>query len=78
VAGIAVANDDTAFLHLMEDLLVDAGYRVRLHSTTDSILDTLISEPPDLLILILWSNSGMQGCDSCTRSGTARTLPICP
>lgn len=48
---IAVVNDDTAFLHLMEEALREEGYRVLLHLTTDGALDKLVAESPDLIIL---------------------------
>jgi DNA-binding response OmpR family regulator len=51
MALIAVVNDDTAFLQLMEDVLTDVGYRVRLLLTTDGVEETLAQERPALMIL---------------------------
>lgn len=48
---IAVMNDDTAFLQLMQEALVDEGYRVRLHFTTDGVEDAIAQEHLDLMIL---------------------------
>jgi DNA-binding response OmpR family regulator len=48
---IAVVNDDTTFLQLMEDALADEGYRVRLYMTTDGVADAIVREPPDLMLL---------------------------
>jgi DNA-binding response OmpR family regulator len=48
---IAVVNDDTAFLQLMEDALTDEGYRVRLSMSTDGVADAIAREHPNLLIL---------------------------
>lgn len=48
---IAVVNDDTAFLQLMQDALEGEGYRVRLHFTTDGVEDAIARERPDLMVL---------------------------
>jgi CheY-like chemotaxis protein len=51
MAFIVVVDDDTTFLQLMEEVLTDAGYRVRLLLTTDGAKDILAHERPDLMIL---------------------------
>lgn len=48
---IAVINDDTAFLRLMQDLLVGEGYEVTLHIEGDSAHDKVRESTPDLVVL---------------------------
>jgi CheY-like chemotaxis protein len=51
MALIAVINDDSAFLHLMHDLLEDEGYDVRLHHEGSDAHVVVKDESPDLIIL---------------------------
>jgi len=48
---IAVVNDDTAFLSLMNDLLNAEGYQTLLCIESDKAYETLKEKNPDLLIL---------------------------
>ncbi len=48
---IAVVNDDTTFLELMNDLLSDEGYRTMLIKEGDKAYKRLREEKPDLVIL---------------------------
>ena len=50
-ALIAVVNDDTTFLKLMQELLSDEGYRVVLHIEGSSAYQLIKEEMPDLVIL---------------------------
>lgn len=48
---IMVVNDDTAFLHLMKELLTDEGYEVILHIHAETAWEAIRREQPDLVIL---------------------------
>jgi len=48
-----VIDSDTDFLHLMSDLLSDAGYQVELFSDPQSIIDNPDRERPAVIILDL-------------------------
>jgi CheY-like chemotaxis protein len=48
---IAVVNDDTAFLNLMNELLSDEGYRTILWIEGDSAFEMVRREQPALVIL---------------------------
>ena len=51
MARVTVINDDTAFLELMHDVLVDAGYEVSLHREGAQAHPRVREEQPDLVIL---------------------------
>ena len=48
---IAVVNDDTAFLELMQELLDDAGYRAFIHRESDTAYTAIRNAMPALVIL---------------------------
>ena len=48
---IAVVNDDTVFLRLMNELLVDEGYNTRIIMASDQAYEQIRAEPPDLVVL---------------------------
>lgn len=48
---VAVINDDTQFLHMMEIILTEAGYDVLLQVESGAAFDTICSWQPDLVIL---------------------------
>jgi DNA-binding response OmpR family regulator len=48
---IIVANNDTAFLHLMEDLLSEEGYDVTVVAASDQAYDLIRKDKPALVIL---------------------------
>jgi CheY-like chemotaxis protein len=50
---ILVANNDTAFLHLMEDLLAEEGYEVTVTAANDQAYDLIRKDRPALVILDL-------------------------
>ncbi len=50
---IVVANNDTAFLHLMDDLLTEEGYEVTLTTANDQAYDLIRKTPPHLVIIDL-------------------------
>ena len=48
---VAVVNDDTAFLELMQELLSSEGYRTVIHRESDTAYDALRNAMPALVIL---------------------------
>jgi CheY-like chemotaxis protein len=48
---IAVVNDDTAFLQLMQQVLADEGYDAMIHTVGATAHDFVRAEMPDLVIL---------------------------
>lgn len=48
---IAVVNDDTTFLELMNELLTEEGYRTILLKEGDRAYQSILKEKPDLIIL---------------------------
>ncbi|HET9015478.1 MAG TPA: response regulator [Thermomicrobiaceae bacterium] len=48
---VAVVNDDTAFLELMEELLSDEGYRTVIHRESDTAYQAIRGAMPALVIL---------------------------
>lgn len=48
---IIVANNDTAFLHLMDDLLTEEGYEVTVTSANDQAYDLIRKDSPQLVIV---------------------------
>jgi DNA-binding response OmpR family regulator len=48
---IAVVNDDTAFLNLMDTILSDEGYRTIIWRQDDNAYEMIRRERPDLVIL---------------------------
>lgn len=51
MSRIAVINDDTAFLQLMQELLDSEGYDTDIYRETTAIHATLRQEQPDLVII---------------------------
>ncbi len=49
--SIAVVNDDTSFLQLMEDLLTDEGYNVRRFYEASMAYEGVRAQDPDVIIL---------------------------
>jgi CheY-like chemotaxis protein len=47
---VLVVDDDPISLHLVRDLLEDAGFRVRITTSPAGALRTIEEEPPDLLL----------------------------
>lgn len=58
---IAVVNDDTAFLHLMYQLLTDEGYDCVLHVIGSTAYDMVREEQPDLVVLDIRLNHAESG-----------------
>jgi DNA-binding response OmpR family regulator len=76
---IAVVNDDTTFLQLMEDALADEGYCVRLYMTTDGVADAITREPPDLMLLdvvVELRNAGLRLLRAIRGLPALATLPV--
>jgi CheY-like chemotaxis protein len=48
---IAVVDDDTAFLEVMSDLLIEEGYQVRTYTNGSEAYQQLKNAPPTLIIL---------------------------
>jgi CheY-like chemotaxis protein len=51
---IAVVNDDTTFLALMEALLSDEGYQTTLMKVSGEAFERLKEIQPDLVIIDIW------------------------
>jgi CheY-like chemotaxis protein len=51
VPVIAVVNDDSAFLHLMHQLLTDEGYETILHTVGSTAYEMIKERKPDLVVL---------------------------
>jgi DNA-binding response OmpR family regulator len=51
---IVVFDDDTDFLDLMRDVLIEAGYRVVTETTADAAATIVRRERPGLVILDFW------------------------
>jgi DNA-binding NtrC family response regulator len=64
-ALIAVVADDRAFRQLMEDLLIEEGYHLRMRPVTEGVVAACMQERPDLLMLDL---------DASTRDAGVRLL----
>jgi two-component system, sensor histidine kinase and response regulator len=76
---IAVVNDDSAFLHLMYELLTDEGYNCWLHTVGATAYDKIREEMPDLVILdIRMDNeeSGWQVLDLLRLDPETHEIPV--
>jgi len=76
---IAVVNDDTDFLQLMEDLLSEEGYRTSIIKEGDSAYRAIKQQQPDLVVLdIRLSNpeGGFSIIDLLRLDPATSTMPI--
>ncbi|HEX5165059.1 MAG TPA: response regulator [Thermomicrobiales bacterium] len=58
---IAVVNDDTTFLELMEALLSDEGYQTSLMKVTGEAFERIRAIQPDLVIIDIWMQRADNG-----------------
>jgi CheY-like chemotaxis protein len=58
---IAVVNDDTAFLGLMEELLSEEGYNTLIVKSSDSAYETIKKKEPALVVLDIRMQSAEAG-----------------
>lgn len=58
---IAVVNDDTIFLDLMEQLLREEGYATTIMKISHEAFERLKREPPDLIVLDIWMGKPENG-----------------
>jgi CheY-like chemotaxis protein len=58
---IAVVNDDTTFLELMEALLSDEGYRTTLMKVSGEAFGQIKELQPDLVIIDIWMQRADNG-----------------
>jgi DNA-binding response OmpR family regulator len=76
---IAVINDDTAFLELMQDLLTDVGYDVALYKEGVAAHQQVLQNPPHLIILdvrIERPDSGWQVLEMLRLHPESSTIPV--
>lgn len=58
---IAVVNDDTAFLELMNELLSDEGYATTIMKVSDEAFTRIKELRPDLVIIDIWMQRADNG-----------------
>src|SRR5215207_1379932 len=58
---IAVANDDTTFLDLMEQLLASEGYDTTILKVSAEAFERIKQEQPDLVVLDIWQGKPDNG-----------------
>ena len=58
---VAVVNDDTTFLELMEALLSDEGYRTTLMKVSGEAFKRVKTSQPDLVIIDIWMQRADNG-----------------
>lgn len=79
-ARIAVVNDDTPYLTLMQELLGDLeGYEVRVHREADAAYDFVKDWQPDLVILDIvmgHEESGWTLLQLLTLDPATRPIPV--
>lgn len=76
---IAVINDDTAFLHLMHQLLTDEGYDCVLHVVGSTAYEMVRKEQPDLVVLDIrlnHSESGWSVLDMMRLDPETKEIPV--
>ncbi len=76
---IAVVNDDTTFLQLMHDLLIDEGYEVFIEKEHGNAPAAIRKHRPDLIILDIRMDhpeSGMQILEVIRLDPTTVNLPV--
>lgn len=76
---VAVVNDDTAFLDLMDEVLRLEGYETLQIKEADRAFQRLKDALPDLIILDIRMSSpenGWQICELLTLDPVTRTIPI--
>jgi CheY-like chemotaxis protein len=76
---IGVVNDDTVFLQLMDELLVEEGYSTFIHFVGSTAYERIKQEQPDLVILDIrmeHPEAGWITLDLIRLDPTTRAIPV--
>lgn len=75
---ILVADDDTLFLKMVSDILVEAGHDVTWATNGKEAIDKAVTQVPDLIILdiILPRFLGTEVSEKLRKSGRTASIPI--
>jgi DNA-binding response OmpR family regulator len=60
---IAVIDDEPDLLHLVEEVFDERGWETLIFPDGAEALDTLVDDPPDLILLDLWLGGAISGWD---------------
>ena len=72
---ILIVEDEIKIAKLMEDYLVNAGYRVSCLERGDAVLPRVKKEPPDLILLDIML-PGMEGTEVCREIRKFSNVPV--
>jgi CheY-like chemotaxis protein len=76
---IAVVNDDTVFLHLMDDLLSDEGYQTTIMKVSGEAFERIKQLQPDLVIIDIWmqrADNGWEVLNLIRLDPTTANIPV--
>jgi CheY-like chemotaxis protein len=76
---IAVVNDDTVFLQLMEDLLSGEGYDTTIMKVSNEAFESLKELQPDLVIIDIWiqrADNGWEVLNLIKLDPTTANIPV--
>jgi CheY-like chemotaxis protein len=76
---IAVVNDDTVFLQLMEDLLSGEGYHTTLLKVSTEAFESIKELQPSLIVLDIWiqkADNGWEVLNLIRLDPTTANIPV--
>jgi two-component system phosphate regulon response regulator PhoB len=76
---IAVVNDDTVFLNLMDDLLSDEGYQTTIMKVSGDAFERIKQLQPDLVIIDIWmqrADNGWEVLNLIRLDPTTANIPV--
>lgn len=73
---ILVVDDDNAFRETLLKTLKNQGYRVTGISNPDSLAATIVVQRPDVVLLDMMFNTGVNGLDVCRNLRTWASIPV--
>ena len=76
---IAVVNDDTIFLDLMDDLLSGEGYQTTIMKVSGEAFQSIKSIQPDLIIIDIWiqrADNGWEVLNLVKLDPSTATIPV--
>ena len=77
-ASILVADDNPINLQLVESMLVDFGFKVRVALDGDAALKSALAEPPDIILLDIHmpKKDGYETCKELKAEEVTREIPV--
>lgn len=78
IRSILLVDDSRTELHVLSDLLVRQGYRVRTAENGDEALRRIAEEKPDLILMdvVMPGINGYQATRTITRDDSTRDIPV--